>query len=53
MDNSENNIVLVNEEDKAFIQNVILLPPDKKMLLQGIIIGIELSERNSCDLEIT
>ncbi len=42
---SETNVVNVREEDRAFIRNLKSLSPEKKMLVKGILIGMDLQEK--------
>ncbi len=41
---AEKNVVDVREEDKDFIRALMLISPEKKILLQGILIGMDLQE---------
>ncbi len=45
MDIKENNIVTVCNEDKNFIQTIVSLSPEKKILIKGILIGMDLQEK--------
>lgn len=40
----ERNVVDVREEDREFIRALMLISPEKKILLQGILIGMDLQE---------
>jgi len=40
----EGNVVDVREEDREFIRALMLISPEKKILLQGILIGMDLQE---------
>lgn len=42
---TDKNVTMVQKEDKAFIRSLMTLAPEKKMLIQGIIIGLDLQER--------
>lgn len=42
---NEKNITIVRDEDKSFIRVIMSLPPEKKNLIQGIIIGLDLQEK--------
>lgn len=44
---SEKNITTVRDEDKSFIRVIMSLPPEKKNLIQGIIIGLDLQEKQT------
>lgn len=37
---NEKNVTTVRDEDKSFIRVIMSLPPEKKNLIQGIIIGL-------------
>ena len=41
----EKNVTVVKQEDKNFIRALLELPPEKKVLLKGIIIGMDLQEK--------
>lgn len=41
--NEYNNVNMVREIDLSFIQTLISLPTEKKLLLQGIMIGLDLN----------
>lgn len=41
---AEKNVVDVREEDRDFIRALMLISPEKKILLQGILIGMDLQE---------
>lgn len=41
---AEKNVVDVREEDRDFIRALMLISPEKKILLQGILIGMHLQE---------
>ena len=49
MENSENNITTVCDEDKNFIRTLLELPNDKKVLVYGILIGLDLKENPSAN----
>ena len=38
---NEKNVTTVRDEDKSFIRVIMSLPPEKKNLIQGIIIGLQ------------
>ncbi len=44
---NEKNITTVRDEDKSFIRVIMSLPPEKKNLIQGIIIGLDLQEKQA------
>ena len=44
---NEKNITTVRDEDKSFIRVIMSLPPEKKHLIQGIIIGLDLQEKQT------
>lgn len=44
---NEKNITTVRDEDKSFIRVIMSLPPEKKILIQGIIIGLDLQEKQT------
>lgn len=44
MDNTENNVINVQNEDKNFIHSLMSLSVEKKLLIQGIIIGLDLQD---------
>lgn len=44
---NEKNITTVRDEDKSFIRVIMSLPPEKKKLIQGIIIGLDLQEKQT------
>lgn len=44
---NEKNITTVRDEDKTFIRVIMSLPPEKKNLIQGIIIGLDLQEKQT------
>ncbi len=44
MNRGENNIIIVTEEDRELIQKMITLPDDKKILIKGIMIGLNLKD---------
>jgi len=48
--NEENNITTVCEEDKDFIRALMELPKDKKILVQGILIGLDLQEKSTATI---
>lgn len=41
------NVTIVRKEDKNFIRSMMSLPQDKKILIQGILIGLELQEKQT------
>ena len=41
----EANITNVRKEDKEFIRNITRLPPDKVALIKGIVIGLQMQEK--------
>ena len=45
MNDKEKNITNVCEEDKKFISDIMNLAPDKKILVRGILIGLDLQEK--------
>lgn len=40
----ETNVTTVHEEDRAFIRALTSISPEKKLLVKGILIGMELQE---------
>ncbi len=44
---TDKNVTTVRKEDKTFIRSLMSLSPEKKVLIQGIIIGLELQEKQS------
>lgn len=44
---ADKNVTMVQKEDKAFIRSLMGLAPEKKILIQGIIIGLDLQERQA------
>ena len=44
---NEKNITTVRAEDKSFIRVIMSLPPEKKNLIQGIIMGLYLQEKQT------
>lgn len=44
---NEKNITTVRDEDKSFIRVIMSLPQEKKNLIQGIIIGLDLQEKQT------
>lgn len=44
---TDKNVTMVQKEDKAFIRSLMALTPEKKVLIQGIIIGLDLQERQA------
>ena len=44
---NEKNITTVRDEDKSFIRVIMSLPPEKKNLIQGTIIGLDLQEKQT------
>lgn len=49
----DHNVTMVREIDLSFIQQLIALPPEKKLLLQGVMIGLELNNGLSCAQSIS
>lgn len=45
MDTRETNIMTIQEEDRTFIRELALLSHEKKMLVKGILIGMDLQEK--------
>ena len=43
--NTEKNITMVQNEDKNFIRTLMASPQEKKILIQGILIGMDLQEK--------
>ena len=43
--NTEKNITMVQNEDKNFIRTLMASPQEKKILIQGILIGLDLQEK--------
>lgn len=43
--NTDKNVMQVGEEDRAFIRYIMLLSPEKRSLIRGIIIGMNLQEK--------
>lgn len=41
----EANVTTVQEEDRTFIRALVSLSPEKKILIQGILIGMNLQEK--------
>lgn len=41
----ETNVTTVREEDKTFIRALMSLSPEKKILVKGILIGMDLQEK--------
>lgn len=39
---SDKNVTNIGKEDRTFIKEVVELPEEKKILLRGILIGMEL-----------
>ena len=39
----DHNATMVSAVDLSFIQQLIAMPPEKKLLLQGVMIGLELN----------
>lgn len=39
----DHNATMVSAVDLSFIQQLITMPPEKKLLLQGVMIGLELN----------
>ena len=44
---NEKNVTTVRDEDKSFIRVIMSLPQEKKNLNQGIIIGLDLQEKQT------
>ena len=44
---NEKNITTVRDEDKSFIRVIMSLTTEKKNLIQGIIIGLDLQEKQT------
>lgn len=44
MTNKEKNVIAVCEEDKRLIRSLISLSPEKKVLVRGILIGMEVQD---------
>lgn len=44
MDTKETNVITVHEEDRTFIRALTSLSPEKKILVKGILIGMDLQE---------
>ena len=44
---SEKNFTTVRDEDKNFIRAIMSLTPGKRNLIQGIIIGLDLQEKQA------
>ena len=38
---TDKNVTMVRKEDKNFIRSMMSLPQDKKILIQGILIGLQ------------
>lgn len=57
MVDNETNITTINEDDRTFIHALVSLSPEKKTLVKGILIGINLQEKPKnvfeCDQTIT
>lgn len=51
MINKGNNVTAVYEEDKSLIRTLISLSPEKKVLVKGILIGMEI--QNNLTMTIT
>ena len=51
MSDKEKNVTLVHDEDKNFIRAMMELSPEKKILVKGIIIGVNLDEKNRIEKE--
>lgn len=45
MVDNETNITTINEEDRTFIHALVSLSSEKKTLVKGILIGINLQEK--------
>lgn len=41
----EKNVTRVKKEDRDFIRSLMALPPEKQVLIQGIIIGMNLKNK--------
>lgn len=46
----EKNVTTVCDEDKSFIRVIMSLPPEKKNLIHGIIIGLDLQEKQTAQV---
>lgn len=44
MSDKEKNVTLVRDEDKNFIRALTELSPEKKILVKGILIGLDLQK---------
>lgn len=44
---TDKNVTMVHKEDKNFIRSMMSLSQDKKILIQGILIGLELQEKQA------
>ena len=44
---TDKNVTMVRKEDKNFIRSMMSLSQDKKILIQGILIGLELQEKQT------
>ena len=44
MDNAQ-NVTAVDDKDKNFIKELLPLPPEKKALMQGIMIGLDIKQK--------
>lgn len=47
----EKNVTAVKQEDENFIRALLELPPEKKVLLKGTIIGMDLQEKKKVGQE--
>lgn len=47
MAEKEKNVTKVRDEDKNFIRALMSLSPDKKVLIRGIMIGLDLQEKQT------
>lgn len=45
MADNEKNVTTICEEDKKFISDIMNLAPEKKILVRGILIGLDLQEK--------
>lgn len=43
----ETNVTIVREEDRVFIRALMSLSPEKRILVKGILIGMDLQEKSS------
>ena len=47
MADKEKNVTKVRDEDKNFIRAIVSLSPEKKTLIKGILIGLDLQEKQT------